>query len=457
MAGVVKSFLKGVAYFRPQGFLDANAVSQIITPLDMRNIELKNIKFVSIDMKKIIATNIAAMKFLNDIFEMLYKKNVECSIFNLNKNIYELSVRLESRFFNIYENEEIEKVFTSEEKINKPIYLCGIKNEENRNMIIYNLVKKGYTPIVINSEDEIKEEGIVIKKSIISKFAKRVSAIVKNNIVYFYLDGFLDNQLVDAFDIEYFRRSLLVGFRVFVFDMNNVKGLNVHGVRFLSKLGVEAAEYGALLAIVGLNSSNVQKKLLEDLEVVGFVFFATEGDLLNSKELKEAQENMSAVFKKGKKITKDFVQILPYFVNSTITTIELLTGIKATKEQPAIREVNIDLDNTKYIASSIGFYGDVDGLLVLIFADSLTKKVSEILLGEVVKDEELNDIVSEFANIIVGNVKSEFQKVEIEIDLTLPKVFQDLQELNSLVEKRNGIEVKFYFEGEEFYFYLIRS
>ncbi|WP_024790998.1 MULTISPECIES: chemotaxis protein CheX [unclassified Lebetimonas] len=70
--------------------------------------------------------------------------------------------------------------------------------------------------------------------------------------------------------------------------------------------------------------------------------------------------------------------------------------------------------------------------------------------------EDLIDMVGEFANIIVGNVKSEFQKKDIEIDLTLPKVFEDLEKLKVLVEKKKALKIKFYFEKEEFYIYLTR-
>ncbi|WP_456479122.1 chemotaxis protein CheX [Nautilia sp.] len=456
--GVVKSFLGPKAYYRPQGFLDANNVRMIITPADLKAFEQKNIKYVSIDFSKIVSANINAVRFLNDVFENLYKKDVECSFFNLNKNVYNLVLKIKNRFFNIYESEEVEKVFTTDEIINKDIYICGIKNEENRNLIIYHLVKKGYFPLTVAGEEEIKnrKNAVIIKDSIVSKFSNRVSAVVRENIVYFYFEGFLDTEITRKFDMDYFRRSLSIGFRVFVFNMGNVKGLNIHAVNFLSKLGVESAEYGALMIIVGLNSKNTQKKLINDLEVVGFVFFADENEMLASEIVKSARKNMSIVYKKQKKITKDLVNLLPYFVNSTINTIELMTGIKAEKEKPELTSMNIDT-TLNHIASSLGFYGDIDGMVVLIFSEKLTKKISYILLGEESSSpEELYDIVSEFANIIVGNTKTEFAKHNVHINMILPKVFNSLENLKILVSEKKAIEVKFYFDEEEFYFYLTR-
>jgi len=385
--GVVKSYLGSKVYYRPQGFLDAANAALIITPNDIKNFETRKIKYVSIDFSKVISANINAIRFLNDIFETLYKKDIECSFFNVNKSVYNLALKIDNRFFNIYESEEVEKLFTSDDIIDKDVYICCIDNDENKNLIIYHLVKKGYMPISVNSENDIKnkENAIIIKDSIISKFSNRVSAIVKNNIVYFYFDGFLDTTIAQKFDIDYFRRSLSIGFRIFVFNMNNVKGLNVHAVSFLSKLGVESAEYGALMAVVGLNAKNVQQKMLTDLEVVGYLFFADEEEFMKSKALEEAKKNMDVIYKKQKKITKELVNLLPYFVNSTIDTIELMTGIKATKEKPELTKMELNLSNDEYVASSLGFYGDIDGMVVLIFSEKLTKRFLKFYLEKKLK------------------------------------------------------------------------
>jgi len=454
--GVIKTIKGKLAYYRPQGFLDAQGVGEIITPADISIFEKRKVECVAIDMSKIISANMSAIRFLNDICEMLYKKNIECSLFNANKNVLNIIKNLKSCFFHYFENEEVEKIFCDDCYFtDKPIYLL-IDDEQNKNMLIYYLIKRGYSPVVIKDESEVKDDGVIIKNSFVSKISNKVSAVVKNSIVYFYFDNFLDATLSEIFDIEYFRRNLLIGFKVFVFDMNMVKGVNVHAVRFLSKLGVEAAEYGALLAIVGLDAKNIQKHLVEELEDVGFLFFASEEELLNSDEYKEAINSNDVIYKRSKKITKNFVKLLPYFVNATISTVELMTGVTATKEPPNIKEVTLDT-NKDYVASSIGFYGEIDGVMILIFTEALSKRISKILLGEEYKSkEDLVDMVGEFANIIVGNVKRELKKHEVDINLTLPKVFEDIKNLQNIVVNRKGIEVKFYFNNEEFYFYLIR-
>ncbi|WP_236618696.1 STAS domain-containing protein [Lebetimonas sp. JH292] len=125
--GVLKSYTGKKVLIRPQGFLDSQNASLIITPQDINNFINRKIKYVSIDFGKIISVNISGMRFLNDIFERLYKNNIECAIFSANKQIVDIALRIKNRYFNIYENEEVEKLFTSEEIITKDIYICCIK------------------------------------------------------------------------------------------------------------------------------------------------------------------------------------------------------------------------------------------------------------------------------------------------------------------------------------------
>ena len=462
-----KTFKKGTVIIKPQGFLDGNNVTLTITPSDMNSFKQKKIKSVEVVFSNVISINLNAARFLNDVFEHFYKEDIECFIVNANKNIANIFLKLSDRFFNLIENEKVAQVFCqdNDEEFSKPIYIFT-EDIENKNMILYYLIKKGYLPIVLNSlEDMQKKKGenldaIFIEKSVVSKISNRVLSFTKDSMVFFYLDGFLDAEFTKNFDIEYFRRSLIIGFRVFVFDCEHVKSLNIHAVRYLSKLAVESAEFGALLCVIGLDTKEINKNMLIDMEDAGYMFFDKISDFNNSQEVKETIESVVVSSSKKKRtITKDIINLLPHFVNATIESIELMTGIKAKKEKPNLKELSFDYKENIYIASSIGFYGDLDGVLILVFSENLTKKVSKILLGDDVSldDKELlNDVVGEFANIIVGNVKSNLSKQSTKIDLTLPKVFSDIENLLDLVKEKKGVEVKFYFEEEEFYFFLTR-
>jgi len=465
MANMPKTFKKGAVLIKPQGFLDGNNVNLLITMADMKVFEQRKIKSVEIIFSNVININLNAARFLNDVFEHFYKNNVECFIVNPSKNIMDIFLRLSDRFFNIIENEAVAEVFCQEnsDSFDKDIYLYN-EDIENKNMILYYLIKKGYSPIVLNTKKELDEkrktnkDAVFIEHSIVSKISNRVVSFTKDNMVFFYLDGFLDAEFTRNFDIEYFRRSLVIGFRIFVFDSEYVKSLNIHAVRYLAKLAVESAEYGALLCVIGLKTQEINKNMLVDMEDSGYLFFENIEEFNESEEVKDNLEHAAvANSKKKRHLTKESINLLPYFVNATIESVELMTGIKSTKEKPAIKELTFNYEENNYIASSVGFYGDLDGVLILVFSENLTKKVSQILLGiEMNSKEELNDVVGEFANIIVGNVKANISKQSKKIDLTLPMVFDDIENLLNLVKEKKGAEVKFYFEEEEFYFFLTR-
>jgi CheY-specific phosphatase CheX/anti-anti-sigma regulatory factor len=460
-----KTFKKGAVLVKPQGFLDGNNVVLTITPSDIKVFKQKKIKAVEVIFSNIVSINLNAARFLNDVFEHFYKDDIECFIVNANKNIRHIFLNLKDRFFNLIESEEVAQVFCQENEgdFDKPIYVYS-EDVENKNMILYYLIKKGYSPIVLNSKEELKQkksqnsDAIFIEKSVVSKISNRVVSFTKDNMVFFYLDGFLDAEFTKNFDIEYFRRSLIIGFRVFVFDCEHVKSLNIHAVRYLAKLAVESAEYGALLCVVGLDTKEINEHLLIDMEDAGYLFFKDIQEFNENKEVKEALENIAVINSKKKRIiTKKEINLLPYFINATIESIEMMTGIEAKKEKPNLKELSFDYEKNNYIGSSIGFYGDLDGVLILVFSENLTKRVAKILLGDVGEDKELlNDVVGEFANIIVGNVKANLSKHSIRIDLTLPKIFDDMPNLLNLVKEKKGVEVKFYFEDEEFYFFLTR-
>jgi anti-anti-sigma regulatory factor len=302
---IPRTYKKGAVLLKPQGFLDGNNVNLVITPADMTLFLQKKIKSVEIVFTNVVSVNLNAVRFLNDVFEHLYKENMECFIVNPSKNIRNVFLKLSDRFFNIIESEEVASVFCqdNDDNFTKNIYIYN-ENVENKNMILYYLIKKGYHPIILNTQNDFEEkkksnpDDIFIEKSVISKISNRVMSFTKDNMVFFYLDGFLDAEFTRNFDIEYFRRSLIIGFTVFVFDAEHVKSLNIHAVRYLAKLAVESAEYGALLSVIGLNTKEINKDMLIDMEDSGYMFFQNIGDFNESEEVKEALKNVSETTKK---------------------------------------------------------------------------------------------------------------------------------------------------------------
>jgi len=107
------------------------------------------------------------------------------------------------------------------------------------------------------------------------------------------------------------------------------------------------------------------------------------------------------------------------------------------------------------MASSIAFYGDIDGMISLVMPKALVKKACSLLIGEESDDEGvLADALSELVNIVAGKSKTSLQEQGVNIDITLPRSYTGIEELTATLEGIKGVQVDFSFEEHPFTFYL---
>jgi CheY-specific phosphatase CheX len=165
----------------------------------------------------------------------------------------------------------------------------------------------------------------------------------------------------------------------------------------------------------------------------------------------------SAVVMKNKRNLKKLtVSELPRFIDATVLTIEMMTNSKALKEAVQINEISIP-DKSDKIASSIGFYGGMDGMIILVFPKEIAKKSCELLIGEKTDDIELIlDSLSELVNIIGGKVKSLLADQGISVNITLPRTYSDINDLLDMTFGRKGAQVDLAFDNDKFLFFLTR-
>ena len=136
--------------------------------------------------------------------------------------------------------------------------------------------------------------------------------------------------------------------------------------------------------------------------------------------------------------------------------MEMMTNTKAQKQDAKVGALEVGESKEK-LASSIGFYGDLDGLVVLLFPLSIAKKACELLLGESTDNiEDILDTLAEFVNIIAGRVKALLAEQGISVDITLPRTYEHVEELLATLNKRKGVQVNLSFENESFTFFLTR-
>jgi CheY-specific phosphatase CheX len=284
--------------------------------------------------------------------------------------------------------------------------------------------------------------------------SNRIAARTRGNCVIYYLKGFLDGSIVEQFDVLYHQNCLKVGFQLFMFDATRVSSLNIHAANFFSKLSTAGAEYGALIAIVGLDMDKTPKAFVEELEDAGIMFFDTEADFFNDETVKSLSGGGAAVKKEKNKLTKAIVSKLPILIDATMETLQMMTNMMATKERMQIQVFEV-ADGKDLMARSIAFYGDIDGMMTLVMPKTLVKKACQLLIGEESDDEEvLSDALSELVNIVAGKSKTLLQDEGVGINITLPRSYTSVDDLKETLGDRQGVQVDFSFENYPFTFYL---
>ncbi|HFB54180.1 MAG TPA: chemotaxis protein CheX, partial [Sulfurimonas autotrophica] len=257
--------------------------------------------------------------------------------------------------------------------------------------------------------------------------------------------------------IAYHNNSLNVGFRLFIFDAYKVVSMNVHALNFFSKLASSAAEYNATICFVGMTFEKTPLSFKETLEDSGIMFFEQMDDILGDKELlEELGASSAAAIKSKRMLNKEIVTEIPNFIDATVATIEMMTNSQALKEAVKMDKIEIENKENK-IASSIGFYGDIDGMVILVFPQGIAKKACELLIGESTDDKELIlDTLAELVNIVGGKVKTLLSDEGIHVDITLPRTYPNVDSLLEIAQDKKGVQVDLNFNNDNFLFFLTR-
>ena len=180
-------------------------------------------------------------------------------------------------------------------------------------------------------------------------------------------------------------------------------------------------------------------------------------DILQDKELLEELGASTAASVKHKRVlNKVVVTELPNFIEATVSTIEMMTNAKAHKNAAKVDTIHIAQPAGK-IASSIGFYGDIDGMVMLVFPLGIAKKACELLIGEDTDDKELIlDTLAELVNIVGGRVKTLLQDEGLSVDITLPRTYAEVDALLEIAQDKKGVQVDLTFKDDNFLFFLTR-
>jgi CheY-specific phosphatase CheX len=454
-----------VAIFSPQGFLDGNNASQLITVQDMQAVRTSRVSMVLVSLKKVIFFNKNGVKIVLDALTKLQQElKVTVGFCDYDRKQYDA-------FFKFFEGDISFSLFKS---LEIAMLFAGVhpNGEEEENVLIYNedatqrsmqaieIFDRGFTPVVVQTMDDFmarmedREKFVeVVDMTYLGLMSSRIAAKTRGNCVIYYLKGYLDGSITEQFDVMYHQNCLKVGFQLFMFDATRVSSLNIHAANFFSRLSTAGAEYGALIAIVGLDMEKTPKAFIEELEDAGIMFFDNETDFFTDEIVQSMSGGGAAVKKDRHKLTKQVVARLPVLVSATMDTLQMMTSMMALKEGMNIQP--FEPKGEALMASSIAFYGDIEGMISLVMPRELVKKSCMLLIGEESDDEGvLADALSELVNIVAGKSKTSLQEQGVNINITLPRSYTGVEELTATLEGVKGVQVDFSFEEYPFTFYL---
>ncbi len=464
MRAVIKD---SIGVFHPQGFLDGASSASLLSIEDIEQTVKSNASMILVSLKKVIFFNRNGLDTFVKMFQKVRIANhitvgfcdYDKKKYNAIKKFYNDDVN-----FSLFKTQKIASLFSASFKEKNQNILLFSDDKSQRAALAIELHDNGHNPIVAQTQKEFLQKAevkdaydIIIEDTFLGQMGQQVATRVTGNAIIYTLSSFLDAEIGNTFNIAYHNNSLNVGFRLFIFDVYKVVSMNIHALNFFSKLASSAAEYNATLCFIGMSFDKTPILFKETLEDSGMMFFNQMDDILQNKELLDELGASSAVSGKNKRaINKVLVTELPNFIDATVTTIEMMTNSKAVKDAAKVNKIEIT-DQSDKIASSIGFYGDIDGMIMLVFPLGIAKKACELLIGESTEDKELIlDTLAELVNIVGGKVKTLLADEHISVNITLPRTYQDMNGLLEVAEGKKGVQVDLSFDNDKFLFFLTR-
>lgn len=464
MRAVVKD---GIGIFHPQGFLDGNSNATSLSIEDIEATLHNKADMILVSLKKVIFFNRNGL----DSFVKMFKKvrlnnhatvgfcDYDTKKYKAIMKFYENDIS-----FSLFKTQEIASLFASSFKNKNKNVLLYSEDKSQRAAMAIELHDGGHNPIVVQTYEEFTQKSkaqnaydVIIEETFLGQMGQKVATRVTGNAIIYTVSSFLDAEIGNTFNIAYHNNSLNVGFRLFIFDAYKVVSMNVHALNFFSKLSSSAAEYNATICFVGMTFEKTPMAFKETLEDSGIMFFKQMDDILKDKELlDELGASSAATVQTKRAINKVTVSELPNFIDATVATLEMMTNAVAVKQDVKISTIEIKMKENA-IASSIGYYGDMDGMIVLVFPLEIAKKACELLIGEKTDDSELIlDTLAELVNIVGGKVKTLLGDANIKVDITLPRTYPNIESLLEITSNKKGVQVDLLFNDDKFLFFLTR-
>ena len=453
-----------VAFFSPVGFLDGENAIDIISPFDADFLIQSKLEGAFISLKKVVFFNKRGITVLIETLQQVREKcgtivgfcDYDSKKFKMILDMFPTNLN-----FSLFDTSAIVSLFIGDDlkSAKDKKILVYVEKSEQKNQLSMELYERGYTPVVAKDENDFlakkHDAEFIIRNAYLGKLDKTPTVYIRDNIIIYTLKGFVDSAVAKIFDMVYHNNSLKVGFKLFIFDSDAVSSINVHGVNFIAKLSTAGAEYGATIVITGLNTRKITDKLTNDLEDAGVLTYPSLKALFDDKEIMKEAHESSSVVKKGKGITKKLIGSLSTITESAVKTIEVLSGYNTHRKSINIQPLEIS-NAENMLSVSIGFYGEIEGILILIFEKSIAKDACKILLEEDSNEADILEAFGEFIHIIGGKISQQLHKKNIKVDVTMPRTFECVEDVITSQQNSRGAQVDLSANGQNLTLFLTR-
>ena len=456
----------GVAVFKPQGFLDSNNSEYFVSIDDIKATIKLEASLILVSLEKVIFFNKNGLDNFVKMFQKIAPShNAILGFCDCDDKKYTAITQFykNNLTFSLFNSLQTALLFSSNYKNEGKTVLLYSEDKSQRTAMAIELHNFGHNPIIAQSEKEFLEKksnnslyDVIIEKTFLAQVGETISTRVSGNAIIYTVSSFLDSNLDSTFNMQYHKNSLTIGFRLFIFDAYKVAAMNIHALDFFSKLSFFSAEYNATICFVGLTFNKIPPAFKETLEGSGILFYKEMDDILKNRELLDEFSKTTSNIQNKKSINKKIILELPNFIDATVSTIEMMTNTDAKKDALAINTLFVDKQDGE-IASSIAFYGDIDGIIVFIFPRTIAKKACGLLLGEQTDDiYMILDTLAELVNIVAGKIKTLLAGQNIDINITLPRTYANMDDLLNIIENKKGVQVDLEFDNDKFLFFLTR-
>lgn len=349
-------------------------------------------------------------------------------------------------------------------------------DKNKKEMLASEFTSRGYAVTVAQDREQFAQKvkdkktyDAFVFECYLGPTAANVPIRLYGGVVFYMLSGVLTMEISRRFSKEDFTTRLKNGFRVFGFQVKEVTGMEPAALDFLLDLTQIALRFRAITAFVGMEGGVLNQKMLEKATSAGIRRFPDEKSMLSDAAVQALTGSVDKTEHKNR-LTKALIANLPLFVDSALTSFEMLTGAQAKKRGHKITEFQPD-PAQRLMAAMTEFDGDLDGKIAFFFPEKLAQKATRMMLGMPVDEEEANegemkmslltrdevaDAVGEFANVIAGSAKATLAGKGQLISFTLPHVYDSAREAQEAIGERAGVLIDLILDDDPLYIFLTR-